>query len=375
MKILIPLFLLVTLSTTLVTKNASCEELEPFVIGWLGPLTGPVASLGVDSLDVAKNLINNANKMRGSDTPKIELIVEDDQYKTNQTIIGYTNLVRKGAKVIIAITYGGVLAIADRAEHDNVLIIDPLDCDDQLAALPKNTFCVAKKTELIGIKNAQVVAQRKEGPTAILFADGDPFMPKVAQAMKSELERSGIAVPIFDGLIGENKDFKGSLTKAKNAGVKSIAFYGNDEFGLALRQARQMGIEAQFYSLCIIKFPGFKAAADSSAEGTIVAGWFAPKTESYKQFLSEFIVRNKREPLVEASTVPTYDVITLLNSYLMLNKSPKGKVDVTDLRKYLYSVKDYQGLSGTITVDNTGAVMSLPVESYIYKHSEFEPLS
>lgn len=348
---------------------------ETFKIGWIGPLTGPVAALGIDSYDVARALVKNANNARSENTPAIELIAEDDQYKTNQTVTAYTNVVRKGAKVIIVLTYGGVLAIAERAERDNVVIIDPVDCDEQLAALPKNIFCIAKKTEDLGIKNAQVVVRRKEGPTAILYADGDPFMPKVAQSMKAELEKNNVAVPVFEGLIGDVKDFRGSLTRAKNAGVKSVAFYGNEDYGLAMRQAREMGINAQYYSLTIIRAPGFKASADKSAEKAIVAGWFAPRTERFKNFLSDFVARNKREPILEVSTIPTYDIIDILKGFLSRSQNAAQWSDANEIRKYLHTVEDYDGLSGKITVDNDGAVRNLATSSYLYMNGEFVPLN
>ena len=77
-----------------------------------------------------------------------------------------------------------MLAISPLAERDNVILIDPLDCDEQLAALPKNSFCVAKKTEDLGINNALHAIKHKNLPAAIIYFNGDPFPDKVAKATK-----------------------------------------------------------------------------------------------------------------------------------------------------------------------------------------------
>lgn len=44
---------------------------------------------------------------------------------------------------------GGVFATANRAVNDKVVIINPLDCNNKIAALPENTFCIAKESESV----------------------------------------------------------------------------------------------------------------------------------------------------------------------------------------------------------------------------------
>ena len=158
---------LTTLLLLTLTSVALAEE--PFTIGWIGPLTGDAAFLGVDSVDVAKRTfaaVSANEKLHGRE---VRFVAEDDQYQAAKTISAYKKLVQiDHAKVIFIITYGGMIAVAPLAEKDNVLLINPLDCDEELAALPKNSFCVAKKTEDLGITTAQHALSHYNFPAAII---------------------------------------------------------------------------------------------------------------------------------------------------------------------------------------------------------------
>jgi branched-chain amino acid transport system substrate-binding protein len=90
--------------------EATAEDL--IKVGWIGPLTGDAAVLGVDSVKVAQDVFAEANNAGGINGHKIKLYVEDDQYQTAKTISAYRKLVNfEGVKVIFVITYGGILAV------------------------------------------------------------------------------------------------------------------------------------------------------------------------------------------------------------------------------------------------------------------------
>lgn len=344
-------------------------------IGWIGPLTGDAAALGVDSVEVARRVFDDFNKAAGEKKPKLKFVAEDDQYKTAKTVSAYNKLVHiEGAKVIFVLTYGGLLAIADKAQKDDVLLIDPLDCDDQLAALPKNTFCIAKRTEDLGIRNALHAIKHKNFPAAIIYFDGDPFPAKVAQATKDTLEKSGIKVTSFEGVSTGTRDFRSILTKIKQQGAKALFVYGYDDFGLALKQARDIGLGSAIYSVpgAGINNPGFNAGAGDAINGTYAAGWFAPRTAAYLAFLADYKQKIGREPILEVSTVPTYDSAKLLTLAIDKTIGEEDTLRLDSVREYFYGIKDYTGLSGTITMDQDGAVRTLRIGMYSFNHGNFK---
>ncbi|RIL08589.1 MAG: hypothetical protein DCC75_08485, partial [Proteobacteria bacterium] len=81
-----------------------------------------------------------------------------------------------------------------------------------------------------------------------------------------------------------------------------------------------------------------------------------------------------REPLLEVSTIPTFDLAQLLVAGVKEQGGWSGDIkSVNALRKFLYSIKNYSGLSGDITIDPDGAVRTLKVGMYRYIEGQFTP--
>lgn len=139
-------------------------------IGWIGPLTGNAATLGVDTIPAIQIAVDEINAAGGIQGEKLALIAEDDQYNTSKTISAYNNLVHnRGVRVLFVLTYGGLFTLAERAQRDGVILIDTLDADEDTAKLPSNTFCIAKTTEGMGTKLANIISDAGEFPLGVIY--------------------------------------------------------------------------------------------------------------------------------------------------------------------------------------------------------------
>ncbi len=341
---------------------------EEIKVGWIGPLTGDSAFLGIDSAWAAKDVFDTANQERKT---KIKLLVNDDRLETPLAITSYKKLVAVDhVKVIFILNYGGMLALAKDAEKDNVLLVNPLDCDEELAKLPKNSFCIAKRTEDLGSKLADHIVKNKLGPTAIVYYEGDPFKPKTADAAKAVLEKAGIKVPIFEGVSAGTADFRPYLIKAKQYHVNSFLFLGDSPFGNGFKQARQLGFSGQLYSFAAsINSPGFKALANDAIEGAIGSNWLAPRNEKYQKFIENFKLKTERVPQIDVAVVPTYDLANIL-----VQAISSGNITADQIRSYLYSLKNYPGVSGNINMDPDGSVRSLKVNLVQVRQGKLESI-
>lgn len=348
----------------------------PIPIGWIGPLTGSASVLGVDSVQIAKDIITEVNAEGGINGRTLRLAVEDDQNITTKTVSAFHRLIEiEKVKAIVVLSYGGLMAIAKEAQEKGILLIDPLDCDNRIAALPQNIFCIAKRTEDAGYAVADIASARRADPTAIIYFDYEPFMMYVANATKAQLETSGMNVPFFESPSAQSTDFRPLLLRAKSRGVKSLFLFGDDRIGLAVRQADEVGLNAQIYGLASFNTPGFRKMAGDAIEGIIIAGWFAPRTKAYEDFLAGFKQKYGREPHLEVGTIPTYDVMRIMVDALRASmKNGNYEFDVPKVRSYLYGVKNYQGLSGNISIEADGSVQNLPVKAFEIKDGRFEPL-
>ena len=64
--------------------SACCEAAEDIRLGWIGPLTGNSAAVGVDSVKAVQVAVDQANREGGVNGRKIKLLVEDDGYITQR---------------------------------------------------------------------------------------------------------------------------------------------------------------------------------------------------------------------------------------------------------------------------------------------------
>lgn len=97
-------FILQVLSLLLPALTSGLAHAE-IKIGWIGPLTGNAAALGVDSSAAVQLAVDQINRQGGIDGEKIQLFIEDDQYESAKTVRAYSKLVhQQGVKTLLIVT-------------------------------------------------------------------------------------------------------------------------------------------------------------------------------------------------------------------------------------------------------------------------------
>ncbi len=340
-----------TLLALLVLSGCAAKP-EVIKIGYIGPLSGPSAVLGMDAIKAIEIAAEEINAAGGIDDVPVQIIAEDDQYIPAKTLTAYQKLVKvDGVDVLLVSTYGGVFTISDRAKEDGVIIIDPLDCNDELAALNENIFCVATETESIGTSLADHLITQGKTKAGLLYSTKDNFMSLVAAAFKKRFAASG-GLTAEESFSYTDTDFRTQLLKLSEMQPDAIVFLGHDETGIAMRQARELGSTALFMATGTVTSPGLQQASGGTAEGTIFAYWEPAGDSPFaKAFEAKFIEKVGRPPILPLTTHPAYD------SMLMLNKALSGTGgDIEAIKQGIYATKSLTGTTGVITVDADGAV-------------------
>lgn len=313
------------------------EAASPLKIGWIGPQTGDAAVLGMDSAVAAQIAVDEINRAGGVRGRQIKLLVEDDQYNTRKAIDAYNKLVHvDGVRLLVMQTYGAVFALAKDAERDGVTIFDSLDCNDKIVALGKNVFCLATGSETIGESIAREITKRGYQKIGFLYFNSDPFMPYVKDAFKTAYK----GVVLEEGYAAGTKDFRTMLSKMKAANVEALVLFGYDETGIAMKEARAMGVSIPFFSTATITSPSMQEASEGSAIGTVFAYWQGGAESTVaKNFLQKFTERVGRKPLLDLATYSTYDSV-----YAIANTLQAGKL----LTKEAVNLERFEGATDQI---------------------------
>ncbi|MFA7302566.1 MAG: ABC transporter substrate-binding protein [Candidatus Paceibacterota bacterium] len=324
----------------------------PIKIGWMGPQTGPSAVLGMDSYVAAQIAVDEINAAGGIDGRLVELYIEDDQYSTEKSVLAYNKLVNVNeVRIIIANTYSSVFALAKRAEADGVLLIDPLDCNNELAEVSENVFCLATDSASVAKVLARAATEGGYSKVGILHFTSDLFMPLVQKVFKESYKGN---IVLTEAYPAGTRDFRTPLTKLVSEGADAIVLLGYDETGNAMKQARDLGFKGQFLTTGTVTSPPLQAAAQGAAEGTLLAFWTANTNSSlYETFTKEFQKRQNRPPILDLATYPTYDAVKALARAI----DNAGNSSVRDVTREIASITDLEGITGTITFNANGSML------------------
>ena len=329
-----------------VTPKATAQ---PLIIGWIGPMTGPSAVLGMDSSKSVELAVKQINEHGGVHGQPVKVVFEDDQYLPTKTVNAYQKLVHVDhANVILAVTYGGVFAIADQAKEDGITVIDTLDCNDKLAALPENIFCIATESESIGKSIADDLIAKHVLKAGVLYSTKDEFMSVVAQAFKAEYEAHG-GSSHEESYIFDQPDFRTPLLKLNADQPDALVFLGHDEMGTAMKQARDLQAKAQFYTLGTITSPDFQKLSHGTAEGALFAYWEPVTSGARAAFDAAYQPFTGRMPILALTAYPAYD-----SASLVIQAAASTDGSNAAMQQALYQVKNYPGTSGTLTIGADG---------------------
>lgn len=348
------------------TQVQPSEEPETIKVGYIGPLTGDAAILGIDASKAIELAIEEVNAAGGINGKEVELLIEDDQYETAKTVTAYNKLVNvDGVETLIVSTYGGLFAISDQAEKDNIMVIDSLDCDSQIAdTLPDNIFCVAKETNDLADVIADYAVEQGYSKIGILHSTVDKFMPSVADRFKNDVEAEGVEVKV-EAYVPGTIDFKTQLLKVKDS--DALVFLGYDEIGIAIRQTEELGIDKPMLTIAsVATTPSILDASKGAIDG-IYFSFYAPVegNQIAEEFITNFEKKHGRPPYVFVASDHAYDAAKILLEKILPDVDGKTRQERLEQKKNaFYGLRNYPGVSGTLSMQSDGRISGILIRLY-----------
>lgn len=358
-------------------ESISKRERVPstLAVGWIGPLSGSAGALGVDSLNAVKLALQEYQAKKSLADPEISLLDEDDNYNIAITLLKYNQMMANTPKpvAIMVGTYSGLIAIAPLVLKDSVIALNPIDNDKEIASLNRNVFLIAKETEpLAGLVVNAIIDQGKKNIAVIYYGDDD-FMKHLATLFREILVSNNSQAQMFS-YNRETTDFHSFLEKAKASNVDGYVFFGYQEIGLAMKQARDMGILAPFYSVNVIADPVLQKNSEGAINGTYFAHFTSLDGNRVEadEFLNKYYRIFKRKPLLEWTAMQSYDAARIL--FVAIQDAYHESGDFTDnLRKKLLETSNFEGVSGNISILPSGASRGIYTRLYILQDGEAVP--
>lgn len=353
--------------------SCDIEKTEEINIGYIGPLTVRATSLGVAPSNAMQMAIEqyNANRLKGE--PKVNLFVEDDKWEKENAIPAYEKLRKKhNIDVLYISNTDGTVAVQNRVLKDKVILVNPLNNNRLFSVLNKNSFNIAKSTEEVnGLIAIRLIELRHK--KVVLFQYPNNFMSRGAKEVKRLLDEANVELKIIV-VEKEKTNFTEELNELQKDNYGAYVFFGYNEFGFAMKQARDLGITAPFFGSSVIFDPLFY----ENSEGEIVNTefpFFTLEDGNYalaNEFLKAYENKFGETPSLIWPAMQAYDAMNLVLSQLRtINKTKKKELFFDDwLREALYKVDYYQGVCGNIAITESGSSKGIYFSLYNYKSKE-----
>jgi len=343
-------------------------------IGVLAPLTGFAASDGASVKNSIKLAVDQVNAGGGVLGHKVEAVIYDDAADPKQATALARKLIEQDQiKAFVAGSYSmpsravaplfndeKVPLVAAYATHPDVTM------DGKLTFSFRNGFLGTVEGKAAAYTCVKILKGKK---IAVLTSDND-FGKTMAAGFKMFMDSpaaKGAQVVSWQTYPMSEKDYKPYLAKIKAENpdvVFSAGYYFQS--GPMVKQAREMGLNAQFVGEEGADSPEFVEIAGKASEGFVIVTNLNrdDKRPIVQNFLKEYKSQFKVAPdMVGASA---YDAFMIICEGMKRANS----LDGTAVQKAINTINNYNGLTGMIRGFHNGEVVK-DVQVQVVKNGEF----
>ena len=249
-------------------------------------------------------------------------------------------------------TSGASKAVIPNITKAQVPFITPSGTDDSVTMsngkVQEYVFRSSFQDSFQGKVLAQYATEKLDSKkVAILGDNSSDYAIGLTKAFKSEYKGD---IAIEENFTSGDKDFQAVLTKIKNSDFDVLYVPGYyEEAGLIIKQAREMGITQP-----ILGADGFgdekivQLAGASNVTDVYYTGHFsilAPANDTVQPFIDAYKEKYGTEP--STFNALAYDAMNMIKQAII----DQNSADSAAITKGLASLKDFEGVTGNITID------------------------
>lgn len=320
-------------------------------IGEFASLTGQTASFGTASHNGAIMAIDEANAAGGILGKKIKLITEDDQSKPGEAATAVRKLISrdKVVAVIGEIASSRSLEAGPIAQQNKVPMVSPGSTNPNVTKVGNYVFRVCFIDPFQGTVMAKFALNSlKKTRVAVLTDVRQDYSVGLAQFFKEYFTKNGGTIVAEQSYSSGDQDFKAQLTSIRGSDPEAIFVPGYyNEVGLIARQARELGITVPILGGDGWDSPTLTEIGGPAMEGNYFANHFSTEDKSpvIQDFIKKYKDRFGRDP--DGMAALGYDAAKVLLDAM----TRAGSTENVKVRDALAATKDFQGVTGKITID------------------------
>lgn len=345
------------------------DEEKTIKIGVVYFRTGSAAKYGEwvkNGLELAKDELNAKGGINGR---RIELIYEDDASQPTQAVSAAQKLISvdKAQVIIGGVTSSSFLAMAPLADRNKIVMISPCSSSPAITGSGDFVFRNWPSDTYEAKVMAQFAFNDLQENKCYVLAMNNEYGLGLKDEFSSNYTALGGQIVGTDTYDQDATDFRTQLQKIASSNTECIYVPGHGrEVGRIIRQAREMGITAQILGSVTFESPELLQIAGTAAEGAFyTAPSYDPTSDNPVVAAFSEAYSKKYGQLPEVFAAHSYDALMILAKAIA-----NGGTSSEGIKKALYEIKDYPGVTGSTTFDSNGDV-SKPAFIKTVKNSHF----
>ena len=320
-------------------------------IGAMTCLTGALSSFGVSSIQGTKLAIEELNAAGGTLGQSIQLIVEDNGSKAGETATITRKFISqdKVTAILGDLTSSATMEGAPLAQAAKIPLLTPSATNIAITKIGNYIFRSCFIDDFTGKMMARFALGSLHAKKVMLMTDvKQDYSIGLADAIGQYFRLKGSLIAKTFSYSSGDTDFRTQLTGVRMEHPDVVFLPGYyTEAALILRQARQLGITCPFVGGEGWDSPTLVQVAGKAADGNYYTDHFsaADPDPRIQKFVQTY--RAKYGALPDALAALWYDGAKLLSRAIQ----QAGSVDAAKIRDALAATRDFEGVTGRISID------------------------
>lgn len=321
------------------------------VIGHYASLTGATAHFGQDTDKAAKMAVDEANAQGGVLGRKVRLVTLDTRGENAEGANAVTRLidVEKVDALIGEVASSISLAGGRVAQRRGIPMVSPSSTNPKVTEIGEYIFRVCFIDPFQGKVMATFARKNLNFDRVAILKDvKNDYSIGLAEAFKKAFTELGGTIAIEQSYSAGDTDFSAQLTAIKGANVQAIFVPGYySEVGAIGRTAQRLGLKVPMLGGDGWDAPDLVKIAGNSLDGSYFSNHFAldQATPRAQKFIADFKAKYGQEPTGLGAL--GYDAVGVLLDAM----KRAGSTDRKAVRDALAQTKDFEGVTGKISID------------------------
>ncbi|MGK5086922.1 ABC transporter substrate-binding protein [Bdellovibrionota bacterium FG-2] len=324
-------------------------------IGEVGSMTGSEATFGTSThmgIELAIQQINAAGGVKGQGNGrKLEVISLDDQGKPEEAATAVTKLITQNqvSAILGEVASSRSIAMAPIAQGHKIPMITPSSTNPRVTEQGAYIFRVCFIDPFQGTVMAKFAAETlKVKKVAILKDVKNDYSVGLAKFFTETFIKLGGEILVEQSYSAGDIDFKSQITSIRAKKPEAIFVPGYyTEVGLIARQARELGVTVPLMGGDGWDSPKLKEIGGVAMNNTYYSNHYSAEDQSpqVQGFITEF--KKAYHSVPDGMAAMGYDALKVLADAMARAKS----MNPSDIRDAIAATKNYQGVTGKITID------------------------